>query len=140
VALPEAYTLPFAVIALITGLLQIRNRPELGSWIAYGPALVAGFLPSLVLVLTADSPPLRRVLLIVAAVTTVAVGAQRRQKAPVAVGAAVTIIATLHELLVAGLPWPVLLLLFVGTGALLVSVGANYEGRRRLRGAYRGMR
>ncbi len=139
-ALPEAYTLPFALLALITGLLLIRRRPELGSWVAYGPALVAGFLPSLILVLRTDSPPLRRVLLIVAAVVTVAIGATRRQKAPVFVGSAVTLIATLHELLVIGLPWPVLLLLFVGTGALLLFVGANYEQRRRLRGAYRGMR
>ena len=59
---------------------------------------------------------------------------------PIVVGSAVTLIATVHELLVIGLPWPVLLLLFVGTGALLLFVGANYEQRRRLRGAYRGMR
>jgi len=140
VRLIEAYTLPFAVLALITGLLQIRRRPELGSWVAYGPALVAGFLPSLVTVLRYDSPPLRRVLLIVAAVVTVAIGATRRQKAPVIVGSVVTVIATLHELLVSGLPWPVMLLLFGGTGGLLLFVGANYEQRRRFTGAYRGMR
>jgi hypothetical protein len=143
VALPEAYTLPFAVLALITGLLEIKRRPELGSWVAYGPALVAGFAPSLAIVLISESPPLRRVLLILAAVVTVAVGALRRQKAPVAVGSAVTVVATLHELVTIGLPWPILLLLFVGTGVLLVSLGATYEQRARLdrlRGAYRGMR
>jgi hypothetical protein len=140
VRLIEAYTLPFAVLALITGLLQIRRRPELGSWVAYGPALVAGFLPSLLTVLRYDSPPLRRVLLIVAAVVTVAIGATRRQRAPVLVGSVVAVVATVHELLVAGLPWPVLLLLFGGTGALLLFVGANYEQRRRFTGAYRGMR
>jgi hypothetical protein len=32
------------------------------------------------------------------------------------------------------------LLLFGGTGGLLLFVGANYEQRRRLTGAYRGMR
>jgi hypothetical protein len=143
VALPEAYTLPFAVLALITGLIEIKHRPELGSWVAYGPALVAGFGPSLAIVLSHDSPPLRRVLLILGAVITVAVGALRRQKAPVLVGSVVTVIATLHELLAIGLPWPILLLLFVGTGVLLISLGATYEQRRRLdrlRGAFRGMR
>jgi len=44
---------------------------------------------------------------------------------------------------VLGLPWPVLLLLFIGTGVMLVILGATYEQRRRLdrlRVTYRGMR
>ena len=113
------------------------------SWIAYGPALVAGFAPTLAIVLVGETPPLRRVLLIIAAVVTVAIGALRRQKAPVAVGSVVTVVATLHELVTIGLPWPVLLVLFVGTGVLLVSLGAMSEQRQRLdrlRGVYRGMR
>ncbi|MGI5245389.1 SCO7613 C-terminal domain-containing membrane protein [Dactylosporangium sp. CA-139066] len=144
VAVVEAYTLPFAALALITGLIEIRNRPELGSWLAYGPALVAGFAPSLAIaVAQPDSPELRRVLLILAGVVTVAVGAIRQQKAPVAVGAGVTVIATVNELVRIGLPWWMMLLLFAGTGALLVSLGATYEQRQRLdrlRGVYRGMR
>ena len=144
VALPEAYTLPFAALALITGLIEIRNRPELGSWLAYGPALVAGFAPSLAIaVVDLGSPELRRVLLILGAVVTVAIGAARRQKAPVAVGSAVTVIATVNELFRIGLPLWMLLLLFTGTGVLLVSLGATYEQRQRLdrlRGVYRGMR
>ncbi|WP_432979828.1 SCO7613 C-terminal domain-containing membrane protein [Dactylosporangium sp. CA-233914] len=144
VALPEAYTLPFAALALITGLIEIRNRPELGSWLAYGPALVAGFGPSLAIaVAEPGSPELRRVLLILAGVITVAVGAVRQQKAPVAVGAAVTVIATVNELFRIGLPFPIMLLLFTGTGVLLISLGATYEQRQRLdrlRGVYRGMR
>ncbi|HTJ37262.1 MAG TPA: hypothetical protein VL738_28875 [Dactylosporangium sp.] len=144
VALPEAYTLPFAALALITGLIEIRNRPELGSWVAYGPALVAGFAPSLAIaVAQPDSPELRRVLLILAGVITVAIGAVRQQKAPVAVGTAVTVIATVNELFRIGLPLWMMLLLFTGTGVLLVSLGATYEQRQRLdrlRGVYRGMR
>jgi hypothetical protein len=140
----EAYTLPFAALALITGLIEIRNRPELGSWLAYGPALVAGFAPSLAIaVAQPDSFAVRPVLLILAGVVTVAVGAVRQQKAPVAVGAAVTVIATVNELVRIGLPWWMMLLLFAGTGALLVSLGATYEQRQRLdrlRGVYRGMR
>jgi hypothetical protein len=145
VALPEAYTLPFALLALITGLIFLKRKPDLGSWVAYGPALVAGFGPSLAITLASDSPPLRRVLLIVAGVAAVAIGALRRQKAPVVVGAVVTVIATLHELilLAKSLPWPILLVLFAGAGVLLVGLGATYEQRRRLerlRGAIRGMR
>ena len=34
----EAYTLPFAVFALLVGLLELRIRPDLGSWLGYGPA------------------------------------------------------------------------------------------------------
>ncbi|GAA2391761.1 SCO7613 C-terminal domain-containing membrane protein [Dactylosporangium salmoneum] len=144
VALPEAYTLPFAALALITGLIEIRHRPELGSWLAYGPALVAGFAPSLVIaVAQPGTPELRRVLLILAGVITVAIGAVRQQKAPVAVGAAVTVIATVNELFRIGMPLWMMLLLFTGTGVLLISLGATYEQRQRLdrlRGAYRGMR
>ncbi|WP_433080508.1 SCO7613 C-terminal domain-containing membrane protein [Dactylosporangium sp. CA-052675] len=144
VAVPEAYTIPFAALALITGLIEIRNRPELGSWLAYGPALVAGFGPSLAIaVAQPDSPELRQVLLILAGVICVAIGAARQQKAPVAVGAAVTVIATVNELFRIGLPFWMMLLLFTGTGVLLISLGATYEQRQRLdrlRGVYRGMR
>jgi hypothetical protein len=141
VAVPEAYTLPFAALALVIGLVELRRRPELGSWLAYGPALVAAFAPTLAMVLVTDSGVTRRVLLIVAAVLTVAVGAVRRHKAPVTIGAVVTAVAALHELSLVGrlVPWWVLLLLFTATGALLVGLGATYERRRamqRLRGAY----
>ncbi|NJC85002.1 SCO7613 C-terminal domain-containing membrane protein [Planosporangium mesophilum] len=146
VELPEAYSLPFAVFALLVGVFELRRRPDLGSWLAYGPALVAGFAPSLALVLMADGAPARRVLVIVAGVLTLAVGSVRRQKAPVVVGSAVTAVATLHELLrlSAMLPWWVLLLLFSAAGALLISLGATYEKRRhnvaRLRGAFDRLR
>ncbi|HEV7961820.1 MAG TPA: hypothetical protein VGP57_04695 [Actinoplanes sp.] len=146
VELPEAYSLPFAVFALLVGVFELHRRPDLGSWLAYGPALVAGFLPSLVLVLLADTTPLRRVLVIIAGVLTLAVGSVRRQKAPVVVGSAVTATATLHELLrlSAMLPWWVLLLLFGAAGVLLVSLGATYEKRRqnvaRLKGALNRLR
>jgi hypothetical protein len=146
VSLLEAYTLPFALVALLVGLLEIRAHPELGSWLAYGPALVVGFLPTLVVVLTSDSNPARRILLIVGAVLTLAVGSLRRQKAPVVVGSVVTTIATLHELILLGrfLPAWVLVVLFSATGLLLVGLGATYERRRRqvrrLRGALGRMR
>ena len=54
VALPEAYTLPFAALALLVGVLELRHRPDLSSWVAYGPALVAAFVPTLAIVLATD--------------------------------------------------------------------------------------
>jgi hypothetical protein len=146
VALPEAYSLPFAVFALLVGVLELQRRPDLGSWLAYGPALIAGFLPSLALMLMTDTAPLRRVLVIVAGVLTLALGSVRRQKAPVVVGSVVTAATTLHELLrlSAKLPWWVLLLLFGAAGVLLIGLGATYEKRRqnvaRLRGALNRLR
>jgi hypothetical protein len=141
VRLLEAYTLPFAGFALLVGLLELRRRPELGSWMAYGPALVAGFLPTLAIVLGTDANAPRRIGIIAAAVITVAVGAVRRRRAPVVIGAVVTAVATVHELGLLGraLPGWALLVLFTAAGGLLVGLGATYEKRRhdlqRLRGA-----
>ncbi len=146
VTMLEAYTLPFAAFALLVGLLEVRLRPELGSWLAYGPALVAAFLPTMVVVLTSDASPPRRVLLIIAAVLTLAIGSVQRQKAPVMVGSVVTAIASIHELILLGrlLPGWILLVLFSAAGLLLVALGATYEKRRhdvmRLRGALGRMR
>ncbi|MBT8225781.1 MAG: permease [Dactylosporangium sp.] len=144
--LPEAYTLPFAALALLVGLVDLRRRPDTGSAIAYGPALVAGFAPTLFIVLSTDASSARRVLLIAVAVLTVAIGSWFRQKAPVVIGAIVTAIATLHELVLLGrfLPWPVLLGLFTAAGVLLIGLGASYEQRRqnvqRIRGVLGRMR
>jgi hypothetical protein len=133
VGVPEAYTLPFALTALVIGLVELRRRPELGSWLAYGPALVAAFAPTLVIVLVVDPSPVRRVLLILAAVLTVAVGAETRHKAPVTVGAVATGVAAMNEIVAVGqrVPLWVLLLLFVASGGLLVGLGSAYERRRK---------
>ena len=138
VGVPEAYTLAVAVVALITGYFEQRRHPEISSWVSYGIALVAAFLPSLAIVLATGQTPLRRALLIIAAAITVGLGAWRRQQAPVVVGGVALAVAALHELAVvstAALLWTVMA--FVGAG--LVALGANFEKRRRdlmrLRGA-----
>ncbi|HYN93239.1 MAG TPA: permease, partial [Pilimelia sp.] len=139
VALPEAYTLPFALVCLVVGMVELRQRPEMGSWAAYGPALVAAFLPTLVIVLTTDTSTLRQVLLLLGGVATLIAGSMRRQRAPVVVGAVVTAIAAIHALTMYR-PWLVL----IPVGTVLLVLGANYEKRRRdlqrLRGALKGMR
>lgn len=138
VALTEAYTLAVAVVALITGYVEYRRHPEISSWYAYGVALASAFLPSLAIVLTSGQTPLRRALLILGAAATVAYGSMRRQQAPVVVGGVVLTIAALYE--VAVLSAVALLLVVMGlVGVTLVTLGANYEKRRRniqrLRGA-----
>ncbi|MFC7544805.1 SCO7613 C-terminal domain-containing membrane protein [Plantactinospora sp. GCM10030261] len=139
VGLPEAYTLPFAALALLVGVLEVRHHPELSSWLAYGPALVAAFLPTLAIVLVSDASSTRQVLLLLGAVAVLIAGSTSRQQAPVVVGAVVTAITALHALTVYG-PWLVL----IPVGIVLLVLGASNERRRRtqdrLRGALRGMR
>ncbi|MEU4679406.1 permease [Micromonospora sp. NPDC023737] len=139
VALPEAYTLPFAALALLVGVLELRQRPDMSSWVAYGPALVAAFVPSLAIVLATGSTTLRQVLLLLGAVAVLIFGSSSRQQAPVIVGAAVTAITAIHALFAFG-PW----LALIPVGILLLVLGASNERRRRaqerLQTALRGMR
>ncbi|MCW3839824.1 permease [Micromonospora yasonensis] len=139
VALPEAYTLPFAALALLVGVLELRHRADLSSWVAYGPALVAAFLPTLAIVVATDSSMLRQVLLLLGAVAVLIFGSMTRQQAPVIVGATVTAITAVHALFSLG-PWLVL----IPVGFVLLVLGASNERRRRaqerLQTALRGMR
>jgi hypothetical protein len=144
VGLPEAYTLPFAGAALIAGAVELRRRPELSSWIAYGPALAAGFLPSTALVLVEGRSNWRQAILFLAAVLTVLVGARRQRLAPAVAGGVIAVVVALHELLLLWLTGAVAwYYLFGVTGAVFIGVGATYERRRRelakLRGALRQM-
>jgi hypothetical protein len=139
VALPEAYTLPFAALALLIGYLIAREREDLNSWAVYGPALIAAFLPTITIVLVTNASAARQVLLLVGAVATLIAGSMSRQRAPVVVGGIVTAIAALRLLTEYG-PWFVL----VPLGLVLMALGANFEKRRRdiqrLRGALTRMR
>jgi len=134
VALPEAYTVPFAGLALIVGVFEARIRPELSSWAAYGPALLAAFVPTIGIVLATDSGDLREVLLLLGAVATLIIGSATRQQAPVVVGAAATVIAALHFAVTLVGPWLVL----VPVGVILLFVGATNESRRRTQERLRG--
>ncbi|NYT94152.1 SCO7613 C-terminal domain-containing membrane protein [Salinispora sp. H7-4] len=139
VALPEAYTLPFAVLALLVGVLELRQRAEVSSWVAYGPALVTAFAPTVAIVLVTESSMLRQVLLLLGAAAVLVFGSLRQQQAPVIVGATATAITAIHALFSLG-PW----LLLIPVGLLLLVLGASNERRRRaqerLQAALRGMR
>jgi hypothetical protein len=134
VVLPEAYTLPFAALALMVGLLEAKHRPDLSSWAAYGPALLAAFVPTVGVVLATDAGPVRELLLLLGAVGTLIIGSWLQQQAPVVVGAAVTAIAALHYTVTLVGPWLVL----VPVGMVLLVLGATNENRRRTQERLRG--
>jgi hypothetical protein len=136
VGLPEAYTLPFAATALLAGALELRRRPAdappLSSWVAYGPALAGGFLPSLALVLIGQDPPWRWVGLLTAAVVTVIVGSWRRRNAPVTTGSVVALAVAVIEMiqLLRHQNYGGAALVAVA-GVVLIIFGALAEQRRR---------
>lgn len=134
VALPEAYTLPFAALALLVGVLEARQRPELSSWAAYGPALLAAFVPTTALVIATDAGDLRELLLLLGAVATLIIGSRMQQQAPVVIGALATVVATLHFATTLVGPWLVL----VPVGVVLLFLGATNESRRRTQQRLRG--
>ena len=131
VVLLEAYTVPAAALALGAGLVALRTRPGLNSWLALGPGLAAALLPSLVSVLVAPDPqPWRRLALGVAALGAVLAGAVRRWQAPVLLGSATLVPLALHEL-ARGLDLlPRWVFLALG-GLALIALAATYERRRR---------
>jgi hypothetical protein len=143
VTLIEAYTLPAALVALFVGWLAVRGNPALHSWSAYGPALLAGFVPSLATAFTVDGEPLRRLAIGVAGVAVVVIGSVRQLRAPVAVGGAALGLLALHEI---ALVWDLLprWAPLAVAGLLLVGLAVTYERRRRdlirLRGALSRMR
>jgi hypothetical protein len=130
VAVLEAYTLPAAGVALLAGWLAARTRPQLHSWSAYGPALLAGFGPSAVTLLGSAGEPARRLTVGVAAVIVVVAGSIRRRQAPVVVGGSVLALVALHEV---ALVWDLLprWIPLAVAGLLLVGLAMTYERRRR---------
>jgi hypothetical protein len=126
----EAYTLPAAAVALLAGWLALRSRPGLSSWVAYGPALAAAFLPSVAWVLVAGDDALRRLLLGTGALAVVLLGAAWRRQAPVVLGGAVLATVALHELVLVWDLLPRWIPLAAG-GLLLVGLAMTLERRRR---------
>ncbi|MQA94820.1 MAG: hypothetical protein GEV11_09280 [Streptosporangiales bacterium] len=129
----EAYSLPFAVPALVIGWLRHRRRPELSSWAAYGSGLAGGLLPSL-LVAVGDEDWVRPLLLGAAALTVAVLGARARSQAPALLGGGVLLIVVIRELapevaeVLSAVPrW---VPIAIG-GAVLLAVGTTFERRMR---------
>ncbi|WP_020520203.1 SCO7613 C-terminal domain-containing membrane protein [Catelliglobosispora koreensis] len=132
----ELYTVPFALLALGVGLIELKQRPQLGSWAAYGPALISGFGPTIVVSLATEPPPERVIGLLIAGVLVLIWGSKRQQRAPVTIGAIVTTITAFHALTLVGTTW-----LAVGiAGVVLVILGASSERRRRAMDRYNKFR
>ncbi|MFI1706993.1 SCO7613 C-terminal domain-containing membrane protein [Streptomyces griseoruber] len=133
VGVPEAYTLPVTVPALLVGVVRRRRDPRSSSWTAYGPGLAATLLPSLAA--TWGDPEWTRPLLLGAAALLVTLlGARHRLQSLLVLGGAVLVVDALHELApylvqaADALPrWvpPAL------AGLLLLALGATYEQRLR---------
>lgn len=130
--LPEGLTLPFAILAFVVGLYQLQQRPELGSWAAYGPALIAAFAPTIAIIIVPEPDALRIVALLAGGITVLIWGSVKQQRAPLAIGAAVTTIVAFDALITAGQIW-----LAIGiAGIVVLAIGATEEGRRRAAGRY----
>ncbi|MET9293624.1 hypothetical protein [Streptomyces sp. NPDC003077] len=146
ITLPEAYTLPVTVVALVIGHRRRTSIPETGSWPAYGPGLGATMLPSLAATWT-DPNWLRPLLLGTAALLLTVIGVRSRLQAPLIVGGGVLMTVGLHELAPAVVQVLGLIprwLPLAAAGLLLLLLGATYEKRideaRRLRDTVRSMR
>ncbi|WP_433824733.1 SCO7613 C-terminal domain-containing membrane protein [Actinoplanes sp. CA-015351] len=126
----EIYTLPAAALALGAGWLARRGRPSLPSWSAYGPALAAGFLPTLAMISSGGPEYPRRLLLGVAAVLVLLAGARARLQAPVVTGGVMLVLTALHELVQFWDLVPRWVPLAAG-GLLLVGTATTMEQRRR---------
>ena len=130
VGVPEAYTLGIAVIALITGWIELRWHPELTSWVSYGIALAAALGPSLVILIATGQTTLRLVLLLIAATAVLLVGVLRSQQAPTIIGGLTLLGATIN--LVARYSTTILVLVVLAIIAgVLIGVGASFEKQRR---------
>ena len=138
----DIYTVPFAVYAYLTGAYVYRRLPALGSWVTFGPGLLAGFLPSLVLALVPDPSIGRRLIIGIVAVAVVLVGARHRWHAHVIIGGWVAVILALREIVLVWQRLSAWIPLSVA-GLLIITVAITYERRRRdwarIRASLKGM-
>ncbi|WP_432827910.1 SCO7613 C-terminal domain-containing membrane protein [Dactylosporangium sp. CA-092794] len=130
VAVTEAYTVPAGAVAVGIGWYASRRNPRLTSWTAFGAGLIAGFGPSLALVLVTPGEPWRRLVLGAVAVAVVLAGARLRLKALVTTGGAVLVVLALHEVWTVWDHLPRWVPLAVA-GLVLVGLAVTYERRLR---------
>lgn len=124
----EAYTGPFALLALVTGIWAMRERPDLRSWAALSAGLALALLPSLPQTL-ADPSSIRGLCLGLVALLFVLGGVVKKWGAPVVFGAIVllvVVIANIGPSLSATVPrWA----LIGAAGVLLLFLGTTWEKR-----------
>jgi hypothetical protein len=123
----EWYTLPAATALLVYGIRRLRHDPAYSTWACLAPGLALALSPSLVLAL--EEPVSWRGLVVgVASVALVAVGARFRFAAPFAVGGIATGLLALRHFWPLAAYVPRWTLLFV-LGAALLALGMTWETR-----------
>jgi len=134
IGLPEAYTLPFAAAALLAGAVERRRRPEMSSWLTYGPGLAGAFLPTVVMVLVNEDGGWRFPAVLVASVALVIAGSLRRWgRAPIATGFGIAVVVSVFKMVWLLRYHNYFYALLVGlAGGVLIGFGALAErGLRR---------
>jgi hypothetical protein len=130
VTVPEAYTLPAALVLTAVGVWRVLHDGDRGDTMRLlAPGLTLATVPSL-LVALGDPISLRALLLGVGCLVLVLAGVALRWSAPVVVGSVVGAVLVLRELApyAADLPpWVVIGL----SGTLLLVVGVTWESRMR---------
>jgi hypothetical protein len=127
VSVAEAYTLPAAAAAVVTGRLAYRDGPA-RSWLNYGPALTLSLGPTLVLAI-ARNDDTRAIAVGLAALAIVLIGARQRLQAPIVLGALTLVVIGVDRLgpMAVHLPrW----IMLAGAGSVLLWVGSTFERRR----------
>ncbi len=125
VATVEGYSLPLAAALLVAAGGRLRRG---SSWVGWGPGVLVGFLPSVLVGLT-DGRPTRMLLVVAAGTVAVLAATLTHRQAPFAVGAAsvgVTGVALLAPYAARVDSWITL----GAAGLALLAVGATYERRR----------
>ncbi|WP_228942802.1 SCO7613 C-terminal domain-containing membrane protein [Nocardioides sp. Leaf374] len=125
---PEAYALPAALALLVLGAHRLQSDPAASTRSALGSGLLLATVPSLLRVLVDDPVSPRALLLGLACLGLVLLGARLRLAAPLVVGVVVGGVLVLAE----AAPWaaqtPQWVLLGL-TGTLLTVVGVTWERR-----------
>lgn len=125
----EAYTLPLAAIALGGGVVLMRRTPDTHSWVALGPGLVLALLPSLPQAL-ADPTGLRALLLGLAAVVTLSLGARLGRQAPFVLGVGVAALILLFNIGPYANAAPRVVIISI-VSAVFIGLGVTWEDRVR---------
>ncbi|WP_017614877.1 SCO7613 C-terminal domain-containing membrane protein, partial [Nocardiopsis salina] len=149
VTVPEAYTAPPALAAIVVGREWSRRADRSSvpsSWLAHSGGLLLLLAPSTVLAVVQDEPVLRILAVVAAGLAVTLWGLRSRLRAPLVIGGAALLAVSVRafgppfmDLLVELPNW----LPFAVVGAVLLAVGARYEaslrGLRTLRRAYSAM-
>jgi len=129
VQVPEAYTLPSALVLVAVGAWRLRQDDRSATLTYLAPGLTLATLPSLLAMLD-DPASLRALLLGAVCLGLVLAGVAFRWSAPLVIGAVVGTLLVLRELAPYAAHVPTWLTIGV-SGTVLLAVGITWESRMR---------